>query len=441
MAKQRTKSGTHWDVAVVGGGPAGMMAAGRAAELGARVVLLEKNPSLGKKLLITGGGRCNVTNAEPDLRTFLGAYRDCAKFLHSAFAQYSAHDARAFFESRGMPTKIEPGNRVFPTSDRAESVWDVLVKYMKEGGVTVRTSSPVNGFVTKDGTIDALELNDGSLVHTRSYILATGGTSRPDTGSTGEGFDWLRTIGHTVVPTATALVPLAIEERWVKDLQGVTIEHVELFVRKNERKSLRRKGRILFTHFGISGPTVLNMSKEIGELLENDAVTLFLDLLPPTDSGTLQLKLRECLRAQSNKQCGTVLEAFVPKALVPAVIAQAGVDPSTPAHSVTREDRLALATAIKAMPMHVRGLLGPDKAVVSSGGVALPEVDFATMRSRKFENLYLVGDVLDIDRPSGGYSLQISWTTGYVAGTAAAKNPPHTASDSEQGHYSEAATL
>ncbi|MDQ5968864.1 MAG: hypothetical protein QG579_21 [Patescibacteria group bacterium] len=410
---------TIWDVAVIGGGPAGMMSAGTAAQHGARVILLEKNDALGKKLLITGGGRCNVTNAEQDVRTLLEKFKSDGKFLFSTFAQFAVAETLQFFNSRGMETKIEPGLRVFPTSDKSQSVLNVLLEYLREQHVTVLSHSPVSKLKTVENKISAVVLADGTEIKAKMFILATGGLSRPETGSTGDGFTWLKNIGHTIIKPSFALVPVAIKDEWVKKLQGVTIPSVKITLLQDGQKQGVKKGKILFTHFGVSGPTVLNMSKDIGELLKYGDVTVSLDLFPASGHDKLNLHLQDFFKQQNKKKIKNCLGEMIPSALVPIVLELTGVDPETLVHSITRDNRLKLITTLKNLTMTVSGLLGADKAIVSSGGIDLTEVDFKTMSSRLYPNLYVVGDVLNIDRPSGGYSLQLCWTTGYVAGTHA----------------------
>ena len=412
-----------WDVAVIGGGPAGMMAAGRAAELGSSVILLEKNPSLGAKLLITGGGRCNVTNAELDVRKFLAKYKDGAKFLFSAFSQFSVKDTLAFFNSRGMETKVENEGRVFPTSDSAQSVWDVLVKYMKKGGVEIRTNAAVTKFIRgKDSAgITAVKIPGGEEIRAKIFILATGGTSRPETGSTGDGLAWLRELGHTVIPSDPSLVPVSISDRWVTSLSGFTLPAIKLTTYQNNQKQDSRKGKLLFTHFGISGPTVLNMSKDIGELLKYGEVEVRLDLLPALDYGQLNKKLQELFEAEPRKLFKNSIGTLIPAALSPAILQFSKISAEKTCNEISREERLNLVQILKALPMQAKGLLGADKAIVSSGGVALEEIDWKTMSSTKVPNLKIIGDCLNIDRPSGGYSLQLCWTTGFVAGESTAR--------------------
>ncbi len=405
-----------YDVAVIGGGPAGMMAAGKAGASGAKVILLEKNESLGVKLLITGGGRCNVTNAELDIRKFLKKYKDSDKFLFSAFSQFSVKDSLEFFNSRGMATKVEAENRVFPVSDNAQSVWDVQVEYLKKGNVEIRTGASVIGFEKENNNISAIKLKNKDIILAKKVILATGGTSRPETGSTGEGFNWLKDLGHNVIASNEALVPVSLKDKWIKDLSGVTLQNIKLTTFQNNQKQESHKGKLLFTHFGISGPTVLNMSKDIGELLKYGEVEIKLDLLPHLDHGMMNSKLQELFKLDDKKKIKNSLDSLIPSALVPIVLTLSGIDENKTNNSITREERLKLIEIIKNIPMQVEGLLGSDKAIVSSGGVDLTEVDFKTMQSKIVNNLYLVGDVLNIDRPSGGYSLQLCWTTGYVAG-------------------------
>ena len=417
-----TKGEGLWDVAVIGGGPAGMMSAGRAAELGARVILIEKNDTLGKKLLITGGGRCNVTNAEFDVRTFLSKFKGSDKFLFSTFSKWGVKETLDFFNARNMETKIEAEKRAFPKSEKAQSVWDVLVEYMKQGKVMVLSNSPVAEIQSDARIVTRIRLLNGKEIRARSYIIATGGTSRPETGSTGDGFTWLRKLGHKVTEPDSALVPIAVKDAWVKRLQGVSLQNIKLTSFQNGVKQEVKKGKILFTHFGVSGPTVINMSKDIGELLKYGEVVLSLDLLPKLDYGMLNTKLQEIFKEEHTKKFKNSLKSLLPSALSPIIVELSGINADTKCNSITREERLKLVKLLKDIPMKVKGLLGADKAIVTSGGVALDEVDFKTMRSRLFSNLLLVGDILDIDRPSGGYSLQLCWTTGFVAGTEAGKN-------------------
>jgi predicted Rossmann fold flavoprotein len=410
-----------YDVIVIGGGPAGMMAAGRAAECGTRVALLEKNASLGVKLLITGGGRSNITNAEFDEHIFLAKFGVAGKFLYSPLSQFGVQSTLDFFQAHSMPTKVEAEKRVFPVSDSAQSVWDVLVKYMRAGNVTILTGTEVAGLETNDEAAIGVRMKNGSLMRAHSYILATGGQSRPETGSTGDGFRFLEKIGHTIIAPRPSLVPLRVQESFVAELSGVSFPDVKLTYFQKERKIESRKGKILFTHVGLSGPLVLNMSRNISEFLEYGHVPVSLDLIPDKNIGEIDHDIQVLFEAQKNKQVKNSLDGFLQPAIIPVLLDLADINPETPVHSISRDERLKLARLVKDFRLTVTGLLGTDKAIVTSGGVALDEVDFKYMRSRKFSNLYLVGDVLNIDRPSGGYSLQLCWTTGYVAGAAVAE--------------------
>lgn len=406
----------HWDTVVVGGGPAGMMAAGVAAARGKKVLLLEKNKTLGKKLLITGGGRCNVTNNKPLVREMLAKYKKSDKFLFSAFSQFGVTEALQFFHTRGMPTKEENDGRMFPLSNTAQSVWDTLVRETQKHGVVVRTGMTVKS-IKRDSDGFSVVLQNGTLLRARACVIAVGGTSRPETGSSGDGYVWARALGHTVIENDFALVPVALSDAWAKKLGGVALPDIKLTLMQDGKKQAVQKGKLLFTHFGISGPAVLNLSRTIGEFLGYGDVELLLDLFPATDPGALKTQVQTLLVSESNKKIKNTLGSLVPKALVPALLELVHVDGETPCHSVRSGERAALVTLLKKVPLHVQGLLGADKAVVSSGGVVPEEIDFKTMQSRLVPNLYIVGDLLNIDRPSGGYSLQLCWTTGFVAGS------------------------
>lgn len=414
-----------WDVAVIGGGPAGMMAAGRLAERGASVILIEKNEKLGKKLLITGGGRCNMTNNELDVRKFLEKFKDSAKFLFSTFSQFSVKETLDFFHDRGLETKLEENGRVFPADEKASSVFAVLTKYIEQGGVVIKTGNPVVEIIknNKENNIESVRLANGEIIQAKAFVLATGGKSRPETGSTGDGFVWLKNLGHKVIPPNPSLVPVAIKDAWVKELSGVVLPMVKITVFQNNKKQVSKKGRILFTHFGLSGPTILNMSKDIGELLKYGEVVISLDFFPNSGYDNLNTMLQDLFKNQSNKKIKNSFDEIIPlKSIHEIIFKMAKIDPETFCHSITREERLGLIKVLKDIPIQVKGLLGVDKAIVTSGGVSLEEVDWKTMRSLLFNNLYFVGDILDIDRPSGGYSLQLCWTTGRVAGDNALPN-------------------
>ncbi len=407
-----------WDLVVIGGGPAGMMSAVSASNQNKnlKILIIEKNEILGKKLLITGGGRCNITNAEFDTRILLSKYKKAEPFLFSPFSVFGVKESLEFFHSKGLDTVVENEKRAFPITHKAKSVWDVLVNGLKESNVEILSNSPVKRLLSKDGNIEEAILENGKSVKAKKFILATGGSSRPETGSTGDGFKWLKDLGHNVLESDASLVPISIKDEWVKNLQGVTLSDIKLSCFQDNQKQKVVKGRLLFTHFGISGPTVLNMSKEVGELLKYGQVFIELDLLPTENYGTLNEKLQELCKTENKKMIKNSLDKLIPKSLVETVLEKSKVDGDIFNNSLTREARISLVQNIKHLKMEAKGLLGKDKAVVSSGGVSLEEVDLKTMQSRIFQNLYIIGDVLNIDRPSGGYSLQLCWTTGFVAG-------------------------
>jgi len=413
------QSASKYDVLVIGGGASGMMAAGRAAEKGKKVLLIEKNDKLGEKLAITGGGRCNITNAEEDQRLFLSKYGTADKFLYSAFSQFGVRNTFSFFESKGLPLKVEAYKRAFPATERATDVVLALKRYLDKGRVEVRTGVTVTQIVTKDGRVEKVHTDTGAF-SARSYILATGGVSHPETGSTGDGFKWLDNLGHIVLKPTPTLVPLKVKEGWVKKLLGVSILMMKITFYSHGVKKFSRTGPLLFTHFGISGPTVLNCSGQVADLLQEGSVRVYIDVFPDLDPGALDKKMTELFDANKNKQLKNVLKDIVPPGTSEAFLALLpSIDPEVKVHSVTKEQRHELAALLKRIPMLVNGLMGLDKAVVADGGLPLTEVDTKTMRSKHLENLFVTGDLLHITRPSGGYSLQLCWTTGYVAGSHA----------------------
>lgn len=412
--KTRT-TGQVWEVVVIGGGPAGMMAASTAAARGKSVLLLEKNQTLGKKLLITGGGRCNVTNNKTEIRHMLGQYGDAAKFLFSAFAQHSVVDTITWFRTRGVSLVEENDGRLFPESNSAQTIFATLVRELQQCGVAVRTRANVVQ-ITHANEVFSITLATGETITALHTVVASGGTSRPETGATGDGFGWLGTLGHRVVPNNYTLVPLLCSDSWVPLISGVTLTNVKLTLWADNKKQSAHVGKILFTHVGLSGPTILNLSKTVGDMLQHSAVTITLNLLPELDAGALKSALRDLLSVSSNKMVKNALTELVPSAIVPPLLYLAAIDGDTPCHSVRTQERTLLAQLIAALPLHISGLQGADKAIVSSGGVVPEEVNFKTMESRVVPGLFVVGDMLDINRPSGGYSLQLCWTTGFVAG-------------------------
>lgn len=379
----------------------------------------KKNENLGKKLSITGGGHCNITNVEPDIRKWTEKFGEKGKFLLPALARFGVCETLEFFHGRNLPTKVEEGYRAFPKSERAEDVRDVVAEYLKETGVTVRYGSLVSGFEADGKSITGLKEN-GEILSARSFVLATGGKSRPETGSTGDGFRWLRALGHTIIEPDPSLVPVTVKESWIQTLQGLSFSDVRLSVWQNTKKHISRQGKLLFTHFGLSGPLALNMSQEIRSLFKEGPVTLSVDFFPGMDAAGVDALLLDRFSSHQNKQAKNSLVGLVPDALA-SVLVQRSLDVSDKmVNEITREERLRLGELLKRFELTVSGFLGYDKAIVTSGGMALEEVNFRTMQSRRYSNLYLVGDLLDFNRPSGGYSLQICWTSGRIAGEHAA---------------------
>ena len=399
-----------------------MMAAGRAAECGASVVLLEKNKATGRKLLLTGGGRCNVTNAESDRHRLVARYGRNSQALHSPLSRFSPQEMQNFLSRFGAETKVENEGRVFPTTNQARTVHTALLHYMAEGGVKVITGARVSDILV-DGTgvrVQCVGHAAPPAGHAATCIVATGGTSRPETGSTGDGFRWLEMMGHAIRMPEPSLVPVQIRDEWPRALQGLSLTEAKLVVLLDGARQFDATGKILFTHFGISGPLVLNLSQRINELAQGGPVDLVLDLFPTEDGGAIERKILELLSAAANRKLRNALTGFVPARMVIVLLDQAGVDGEVPCHSLPRVDRRRLVASLKAMPMRFAGLLGADRAVVSSGGVSPNEIDFRTMQSKRASSLFVVGDLLDFDRQSGGYSLQLCWSTGFVAGEAAA---------------------
>ncbi len=413
-------SGNSYDVIVVGAGASGLIAAGRAAESGAKVLLLEKNKTPGRKLAISGGGRCNITNAEEDERVLLKAYGKAEQFLYSLFSQFGVKDTFAFFESRGLPLVVEARKRAFPKTQKASDVLAVLREYCKAGGVSVRTSSTVTEVLSEGSVITGVRCGS-STYSAKEYVFSTGSVSHPETGSTGDGFAWLKSLGHSVVPPTPTIVPLKVAEEWIKSLKGIALPEVKITFYSEGKKAFSKTGNILCTHFGISGPLVLNSAAAVADLLYSGAVTAGIDLHPGTDQGTLEGKIIAVFDANKNKTLKNVLKSLVPEGasrgilmLLPGELAE------TKVHSITREQRKLIAKTLKHLPLTIDGLMGFDRAVIADGGVPLDEVDTKTMRSALVANLFLTGDLLHINRPSGGYSLQLCWSSGYVAGANAA---------------------
>jgi hypothetical protein len=396
-----------YDVAVIGGGPAGMIAAGRAAELGASVVLLEKNKTLGKKLLVTGGGRCNITNAETDVREFIKHFGASGKYLISLFYKFGVAETLEFFRKLGVKTKNEKDGRVFPTTDSADSVLQALLKYLEKNSVKIITEATITEFeVSSAGTIKIkLATKD---VWAKKVILATGGVACPTTGSNGELFEKIKELGHTIVETKPALVPLKIKEKLCRRLSGVSFSDIELSCGK-----IKKRGDLLFAHFGISGPTVLNLSGHLGS-----EETINLDLFPQKNNEELEKDLMELIAESPNKNLGHVFTKMIPERVVDVLFYNLQLDTKKKAHSFSKDERKKFVNVLKNLTLHVTGNLGYPQAMYSRGGVDLNEINLRKMQSKLVPEIFFVGDILDIERECGGFSLQMCWTTGFIAGEA-----------------------
>ena len=404
-------------IVVVGGGAAGMMAAIAAAAAGARVELLERNQKVGRKLYITGKGRCNVTNhCSPE--QVLAAVPRNSRFLYSAMSRTPPEDVERFFTRLGVPLKVERGNRVFPQSDRAADIIDALYGELRRLRVPIRQGRAV-GLRCEDGAVAAVATELGELP-CKAVILATGGLSYPATGSTGDGHRIAREAGHTVVEPRPSLVPLEAEEDFCRAMQGLALKNVGLTVRNRKGKIIYRdQGELLFTHFGLSGPLVLSASAHMREF-EKDSYTCLIDLKPALDEATLDARLVRELTGNANRDMDNLLGALAPRLLVPVLLERAGIPGERKAHDVTREERRRLLELFKSFSVTIRGPRPVAEAIVTAGGVKVGEVDPKTMASKKLAGLYLAGELLDVDAYTGGFNLQIAWATGRAAGEGAA---------------------
>ena len=414
------KDNNLFDIAVIGGGPAGMMAAGRAAELGAKVVLIEKNETLGKKLLITGKGRCNFTHYEFDIRKFAEKFGRNGRFLYSAFTQFGAREVIDFFESRGVKGKVEQGDRIFPEKGNAQDILNVFIKYLTEGKINILLNSEVTGFKQNNGKISQVFLRDREI-SAEKFIICAGGKAYPQTGSSGDGYRWAEQLGHAIVTPVPALNPVKTSENWVKELQGLSLKNVSLKLFQNSKKKDERFGEMLFTHFGVSGPIVMDMSKNIGTLLKNGTVKLILDLKPALDFKKLDKRIQRDFEKFKGRMFKNSLKGLLPLSMIPVMIKLSGIEPEKKVDYISREERNKLVHLLKELELTPTELLGFKWSVVTSGGVSLKEVNPNTMGSKKMDNLYFAGEILDLDGPSGGYNLQECWSTGFLAGQSAAR--------------------
>lgn len=408
-------NGWNNSIFVVGGGAAGMMAAITAAENGAQVTLLERNDRLGKKLYITGKGRCNVTNDCAPEDFFQNVPRN-PRFLYSAIYAFPPREVMAWFEARGCALKTERGNRVFPQSDKSASVIDALRAELRRLGVRVLQKRALD-IVTQDGAVCGIE-TDGGFHKTERVILATGGCSYPQTGSTGDGYRMLEKLGHTIVPPVGSLVPLVEKGYDCKQMQGLALKNVALRLVNQKGKTVFEEfGELLFTHFGLSGPVVLSASAHMNE---KDAYTVLLDLKPALDEQKLDLRLLRDFEKFQNRDFENALVELLPKSMIPVIVRRSGIPAEEKVHSITREQRRALLELMKRFPVEIACKAPVEEAIVTSGGVKVSEIEPGTMQSKRVRGLYAAGELLDVDAYTGGFNLQIAWATGRAAGLAAA---------------------
>lgn len=402
-------------IVVIGGGAAGMFAAIWAARSGASVCLLEPNPYLGKKLNITGKGRCNVTNAS-DLEGLLQNTLRNPRFLYSAYSNYNTQDVMSFFEDLGVPLKVERGNRVFPVSDRARDITDTLEHEMKRCGVSV-LHQRAEQILVKDGQVSGVKTPEKVLSCT-GVILATGGLSYPATGSTGDGYRMAKELGHTVVDLDGSLVPLASHLTLCQSMQGLSLKNVTLTAVNEQGKTVFSElGEMLFTHFGVSGPLVLSASAH----LPNGKGTLLIDLKPGLSKEQLDARILRDFSAAPNRDLGNVLSGLLPRAMIGPILSKINAPSTCKVHSVTRVMREKLVEELKAFALPALGKRPINEAIITSGGISVREVSPKTMASKLVQGLYFAGEILDVDAYTGGFNLQIAWSTGYLAGTSAAE--------------------
>lgn len=415
-------------VIVIGGGPAGMFAAYFAAQNGHDVVLLEQNEKLGKKLYITGKGRCNITNAS-DMEELFKNVCSNPKFLYSAFYSYTNDQVIDFFESHGLSTKIERGNRVFPVSDHSSDVINTLSRALKEVGVEVCLHTKVKELLVEDRSsnenpasvqkqIKGVILENNKTIFADSVVVATGGFSYQSTGSTGDGYRFAKETEHKLIPHTPSLVPFTAKEDWVLELQGLSLRNVALRIERNGKKIYDDFGEMLFTHFGVSGPMILSASAAIKADYFKENLSMFIDLKPALDMEQLDKRILREFEEAKNKQFKNSIHKLLPSKMISIIIELSGIDPDKKVNEISKEERKNLVMLLKNLPLTITGLRGWNEAIITKGGVSVKDVNPSTMESKKVQGMYFCGEVLDLDAMTGGYNLQIAWSTGYLAGNS-----------------------
>jgi predicted Rossmann fold flavoprotein len=403
------------EVIVVGAGAAGLMAAAKASERGRKVLLLEKNERAGKKLLISGKGRCNITN-NTDIDGLIRNIPGNGSFLYSSFHNFSNKDLMKFLEDEGLKLKVERGGRVFPASDKAADVVRLLQRYAEKTGAQIRFNAPVASIETKDGRVIGVRLRNGDFIECESVVLATGGASYPGTGSTGDGYEMARKLGHSITPLKPALVPLLVNEKWVSELQGLTLKNIAIkALDKNGRKIYADFGEMLFTHYGVSGPVILSLSSHILDYEFKD-VRLNIDLKPALNEETLDARIRRDFAKYSNKQFKNSLNDLLPRKMIPVIVRLSRIPAEKPVNQVSREERKNLVCLLKNLSLEITGSRPVSEAIVTAGGVRTSEITPSTMESRLAKGLYLAGELIDVHGYTGGFNLTIAFSTGYTTG-------------------------
>jgi predicted Rossmann fold flavoprotein len=408
-----------WDVIVIGGGASGLMAAGRAAELGGRVLLLEKMGRVGLKLAITGKGRCNLTNGG-DLPTFIENYHHNGKFLYNAFSRFFNHDLVSFFQTHGVPVAEERGRRIFPVSNRAQDIVRALREYVLSHGAKILIHSPVREIRRQMGAVEGVR-TEKDFFKTRKVILATGGASYSKTGSSGDGYALAAHLGHTIQPILPALVPIEIGDPAVCDLQGLTLKNVSCSFFSGDRKIGEEFGEMLFTHFGVSGPIILTLSGAVVEALPGGEVELLIDLKPALSPEQVENRLIREFREEPRKGIPAILSNLLPKSLIPFILQRAGIPPGKRGGEIQAGERKELQRVLKGWRLPVKGARPLEEAIVTAGGVAVQEIHPATLESKIVKGLFLCGEIIDVDGKTGAYNLQAAFSTGRVAGEGAIK--------------------
>jgi predicted Rossmann fold flavoprotein len=408
-----------YDIAVIGGGAAGMMAAIRAAELGRKVVLIERNESLGKKILITGKGRCNITNVA-SIDDFMAKFGRSGQFLRQAFQAFFNDEVIEFFKSRGLETKTERQGRVFPVTDKARSVVEVLEKSLKDNKVEILFNTRLSG-VSKTGDGFLLLSDNGQSIKAAHVIIATGGASYRATGSTGDGFDMAEKLGHKIIELKPGLVPLTTKEKWVKDLQGIALENIRITFTCGKKKIISEIGELMFTHFGVSGPLVIDLSADVIQLLsEYGEVKLAIDLKPGMRDEQLEASILHKFKVKGEVQMKNLMKDMLPNRMVEVFLKVIGVSRDKETNQITQDDRRRILRGLKGLELTINGSLPIEEAMVTGGGVSTKEIDPRSMQSRVVPGLYFAGEVIEGSAASGGYNLQQAFSTGYLAGESAA---------------------